>query len=159
MKNLLKKNQDDLQLSLTILRSADSANLAHLLMGGSNGIWTCATPLRMDGCARKGTVAVLKLNSDQPGGSNFYICGKFGDPVDADPKNLDLGWPNPETGGNTRAYKIDRCFTAVVPEKEMIKFIKDDKGNPKEVNQYTKGCFIGAIAFSDLIKKYSIYLG
>ena len=80
MKNLFKKDQTDLTLPLTILHSADPENLAHLFMGGSNGIWTCGRPLTT--CVKKGTIAVFKTNLDSPGGSNFYVCGTFLESLD-----------------------------------------------------------------------------
>ena len=162
MKNLLKKETNDpsLQLSLTILHSADTENLAHLWMGGSNGIWTCGTPLTTS--VRRGTVAVFKTDLNKPGGGDFYICGKFGDPVKEDPKDLDLDWPNPEVGGDKYAYKINMSFKARVPRKVLYDHLKNWKTGGKVSNESigntTGKCLISISSLEELVEKYKFTL-
>jgi hypothetical protein len=155
MKNLFKKDQNDLTLPLTILHSADPENLAHLFMGGSNGIWTCGRPLTT--CVKKGTIAVFKTNLDSPGGSNFYVCGTFLESLDWN-QDQDLGWPNPEVGGDKYAYKINIEFRAIVPRDVMYKHIRDWKDSSivsnKTLGQTTGKCLIGASSLQKLIKEY-----
>ena len=157
IKNLLRKDQDDdLQLPLTILHSADSENLSHLLMGGSNGIWTQGR--KLTSCAKTTTVAVFKTDLDKPGGGYFYICGTFGDPIKEDPKDLDLGWPNPAIGDDRFAYKINMEFRVAVPRDIMYKHIKKCEDlspvSNKTLGQTIGKCLIGFSALQKLVKEY-----